>query len=113
MPAELAPALAKKLARLNAKQIESLAHSCKQWMEFREDLRNSTTKFRLEWFRLYLDTDDCLVTCCSDEMREIQVKKYLDQMQRSGLIEELPKDFSFENRRKWTDQVVIRTDWES
>lgn len=111
MPGELAPVLAKKLKGKTPTQIAKLAHACNQWLEHRGELREVPTKAKLEWFRMYLDTDRCLLTCCSDEMREIQVRKYLDLMVRSGLIEELPKDFSFTDRRKWFEQVTIRQDW--
>lgn len=111
MPAELSPALARKLSKLTPKQIESLAHSCQRWVQFKEELRGTSTKLKLEWLKVYLDTNDVMVTCCSDEMREVQVIHYLAQMQRSGLIEKLPADFSFKDRRKWTNQVTIRNDW--
>lgn len=111
MPGELAPALARKLKDKTPEQIEKLAHACNQWAEFKEDLRTTSTRHKLEWLKMYLDTDHCMLTCCSDEMREIQVHKYLFLMVVSGLIEELPKDFSFADRRNWTKQLVVRQDW--
>src|SRR5688572_21722715 len=101
MPGELTKGLASKISKLSPDKLESLAHSCEHWVQLKEDLKHCTSKHKLTWLRMYLDTDDCVLDCCSDEMREIQVLKYLKQMHRSGLIELLPSEFSFADRLNW------------
>jgi hypothetical protein len=111
MGGELTKLLAARLSKLTPAKIESMAHACEHWVRLKADLRNCTTKHKLAWLRMYLDTEDTVLDCCSDEMREIQARHYLYQMHRSGLIDLLPKDFSFADRLNWVKEVTIRDDW--
>lgn len=94
------------LPTLNRQEMNK-AIKCRNWQDFRQSLKGTSTKTKLERLRLYLSHSEA---CCGREEKTAQVLNYLHALARGGQIAPLPKTFSFNfvTNIDWTLQVTVQ-----